>query len=310
MLSAATATATAMTVGVAPPPDQPHSAVVDANVDLAAAIQLLPNHDQVPDITGGLGATIYNGNQALADQLIRAVVNGISLTAIAQAAGLDPRSLVNKLLVDIPANLLPDILATISLDLPILDTLLPALGLGDQGLLSNVLDLLGVDEIASNTLTGLLALLGLDLADPFNLSNLLGDKLGVNIVTSGPTFAALKMLGVDLGWVPSLPNSVANDINGTPYLKIGVNGLLELVQGLLENADPDDVDGDFLDGILGGLHIPGLPDLDLTEGSLRSLARWATSPSSTTSPTSSTSASSPPWGSASAHSRWRWPTSR
>ena len=150
-----------------------HAAVVNANVDLAAAIKLLPNHDQVPDLTGGLGATIYNGNQALADQLIRAVVNGISLTAFAQAAGLDPQSLVNKLLVDIPANLLPDILATISLDLPILDTLLPAVGLGDQQLLTKVLDLLGVDEIAHNTLTGLLALFGLDLADPFNLSNLL-----------------------------------------------------------------------------------------------------------------------------------------
>jgi hypothetical protein len=264
LLSAATATVTAMTVGVAPPPDEPRSAVVNANIDLAAAIKLLPDHDQAPDITGGLGATIYNGNQALADQLIRAVVNGISLTAFAQAAGLDPQSLVNKLLVDIPANLLPGILATISLDLPILDTLLPALGLGDQGLLTNVLNLIGVDEIANNTLTGLLALLGLDLADPFNLSNLLGDELGVNLVTAGPTFAALKMLGVDLGWVPSLPNSVADDINGTPYLKIGANGLLELVQGLLENADPDDLDGDLLDGILGGLHIPGLPDLDLT----------------------------------------------
>jgi hypothetical protein len=263
MLSAATATATAMTVGIAPPPEKPHSAVVDANVDLAAAIKLLPNHDQVPDLTGGLGATIYNGNQAIADQLIRAVVNGISLTAFAQAAGVDPKSLVNKLLVDIPANLLPDILATISLDLPILDTLLPALGLGDQGLLSNVLNLLGVDEIASNTLTGLLALLGLDLADPFNLSNLLGDKLGVNLVTAGPALAGLKTLGVDLGWVPSLPNSVASEINGTPYLKIGVNGLLELVQALLDRANPDDLDGDFLDDILGSL-IPGLPDLDLT----------------------------------------------
>src|SRR6185295_1599869 len=119
-----------------------------------------------------------------------------------------PQSLVRRLLVDIPANLVPDILATISLDLPILDTLLPALGLGDRGLLSNVLDLLGVDEVAANTLTGLLALLGLDLADPFNLSDLLGDKLGVNLVTAGPAFAALKMLGVDLGWAPSLPNTV------------------------------------------------------------------------------------------------------
>jgi hypothetical protein len=137
---------------------------------------------------------------------------------------------VNKLLVDIPVNLLPDILATISLDLPILDTLLPAVGLGDQQLLTKVLDLLGVDGIAHNTLTGLLALFGLNLADPFNLSKLLDDGPGVNIVIVGPEFAALKVLGLDLGRVgrvPSLPNSVANDINGTPYLKIGLNGVLD-----------------------------------------------------------------------------------
>ena len=173
---------------------------------------------------------------------------------------------MNKLLVDIPVNLLPDILATISLDLPILDTLLPALGLGDQQLLTKVLDLLGVDEIAHNTLTGLLALFGLNLADPFNLSNLLDDGPGVNIVIVGPEFAALKVLGLDLGRVgrvPSLPNSVANEINGTPYLKIGVNGVLDVLQDL-DNATPDDLGGDLLDGILGGFHIPGLPDLDLT----------------------------------------------
>lgn len=232
MLSAAAATATAMTVGVALPLDNPHAAVINANVDLAAAIQLLPNRDQAPDIIGGLGATIPSGNQAIADQLVRAVLNGISLTAFARAAGLEPQSLVNKLLVDIPVNLLPDILATISLDLPILDTLLPAVGLGDQQLLTKVLDLLGVDGIAHNTLTGLLALFGLNLADPFNLSNLLDDGPGVNIVIVGPEFAALKVLGLDLGRVgrvPSLPNSVANDINGTPYLKIGLNGVLDVL---------------------------------------------------------------------------------
>ena len=232
MASAAAATATAMTVGVALPLDNPHAAVINANVDLAAAIQLLPNRDQAPDIIGGLGATIPSGNQAIADQLVRAVLNGISLTAFARAAGLEPQSLVNKLLVDIPVNLLPDILATISLDLPILDTLLPAVGLGDQQLLTKVLDLLGVDGIAHNTLTGLLALFGLNLADPFNLSNLLDDGPGVNIVIVGPEFAALKVLGLDLGRVgrvPSLPNSVANEINGTPYLKIGLNGVLDVL---------------------------------------------------------------------------------
>jgi hypothetical protein len=73
MASAAAATATAMTVGVALPLDNPHAAVINANVDLAAAIQLLPNRDQAPDIIGGLGATIPSGNQVIADQLVRAV---------------------------------------------------------------------------------------------------------------------------------------------------------------------------------------------------------------------------------------------
>src|ERR1700733_12211966 len=84
MLSAATATATVMTVGIAPLPEKDRAAAVNANVGLAAAITLLPNRDRVPDLSGGLGA----------------------------------QNLVNKLLVDIPANLLPDILATIALDLP------------------------------------------------------------------------------------------------------------------------------------------------------------------------------------------------
>lgn len=266
LVSAATATATALTVGVEPPPD-PAKRVVAENVDLAAAIQLLPTHDQVPDITGGIGTVVYNFNQTFLDQLSRAIVNGVSLTALAQAAGVDPQSLVNTLLTKIPANLVPGILASLSLDLPILDSILPALGLGDQALLGNVLNLLGVDEVTHGTLTGLLALLGLDLSDPLNLSNLLGNEDFVNLVTAGPTFTALKLLGLDLGWVPSLPNSVANEINGTPYLKLGVNGLLDLVTGLLDNADPATLalKLPLLDGILGGLNIPGLPELNLTQ---------------------------------------------
>src|SRR3981189_3000173 len=128
MLSAATATASAMTVSVAPPPPIPHPTVVSTPVDLAAAIRLLPNHDQVPDLTGGLGSTINDSGQALSDAIIRAIVNGINLTALAQAAGLDPQSLVDGLLTDLPANLVPGILASISLDLPILSDVLGVLG--------------------------------------------------------------------------------------------------------------------------------------------------------------------------------------
>ncbi len=61
-------------------------------------------------------------------------------------------------------------------------------------------------------------LLGLDLSNPLDLSNL--DTPGLNIVTTGPLFTLLKLLGVDIGWVPALPNSVADEINNTPYLTL------------------------------------------------------------------------------------------
>ncbi|MDT5387570.1 MAG: hypothetical protein QOE04_1211, partial [Mycobacterium sp.] len=234
MLSAATATASAMAVSVAPPPPIPRQEVVNTPVDLAAAIRLLPNHDQVPDLTGGLGSTINDSGQALADALIRAVVNGINLTGLAQAAGVDPQSLLTGLLADLPANLLPGILASLSLDLPILGSALDQLTGGDLALLTSILNLLGVDEVAGGTLTGLLAVLGLDLSDPLNLAGLAVP--GLNVITAGPTFTVLKMLGLDLGWLPSTPNGVANEINGTPYLKLGVDGVLDLVLGELRKS--------------------------------------------------------------------------
>ncbi|KQY07131.1 hypothetical protein ASD37_13680 [Mycobacterium sp. Root135] len=233
LVSAATATATALTVGVQPPPD-PAKRVRIEGVDLTAAIQLLPTHDKVPDITGGLGTTIYNGGQAISDVVIRAVVNGIKLSALAQAAGVDPKSLITGLLADLPANLLPGILATLSLDIPLLGPVLEQLTGGDLALLTSILDLLQIDEVTGATLTGVLALLGLDLSDPLNLSNL--NVPGLNVVTSGPAFAALKMLGIDLGWVPALPNSVAADINGTPYARLGVDGVLDLLLGELKKS--------------------------------------------------------------------------
>ena len=226
LVSAATATATALTVGVEPPPD-PATRVSAETVDLAAAIQLLPTHDKVPDITGGLGTTIYDGGQAISDVIIRAVVNGINLAAFARAAGVDPQSLVTGLLADLPANLLPSIIASLSLDVPVLGPVLQQLTGGDLALLTNILDLLGIDEVTDGALTGVLALLGLNLSDPLNLSNLAVP--GLNVVTTGPAFAALKMLGIDLGWVPALPNSVASEINGTPYARLGVDGVLDLL---------------------------------------------------------------------------------
>src|SRR5688500_17807380 len=101
VVATATATVSALTMGAAPAP-QPTKAVSQEAVDLAAAIRLLPNSSQVPDITGGLGTVVYNGGQAIGDQLVRAVVNGINLAALAQAAGVDPRSLLNSLLAELP----------------------------------------------------------------------------------------------------------------------------------------------------------------------------------------------------------------
>lgn len=262
VVATATATVSALTVGAAPAP-APTKPVSHDAVDLAAAIRLLPNSSQVPDLTGGLGSALYGSGQAVADQLTRAVVNGINLAALAQAAGIDPRSLVNGLLAELPANLIPGLLSALALDLPVLDTVLdqvPGIGL----LLTQVLDALGLDEAVDGSLTGLLALIGLDLSNPLNLSNLL-DLAGVNIVTAGPTFSALKTLGLDLGWTPGLPNSVANAINQSPYLEIGANGLLNNLLDRYRAANLPDPLGLItqLQNVIDGL-TQGLPDaLDL-----------------------------------------------
>ncbi|WP_176749542.1 hypothetical protein [Mycolicibacterium grossiae] len=235
VVATATATVSALTVGAAPAP-APTKPVSHDAVDLAAAIRLLPNSSQVPDLTGGLGSALYGSGQAVADQLTRAVVNGINLAALAQAAGIDPRSLLDRILTDVPSNLLPGILASLTQELPIVPGLLQALGLSglDLTALTNLINLLGVDELTDATLTGVLALLGLDLADPLNLGGL--DIPGLNVITAGPTFSALKTLGVDLGWVPGLPNSVANAINDSEYANLGVDGLLrEIVERATSN---------------------------------------------------------------------------
>lgn len=228
VVATATATVSALTMGAAPAP-QPTKAVSEEAVGLAAAIRLLPNSSQVPDITGGLGTVVYNGGQAIGDQLVRAVVNGINLAALAQAAGVDPRSILDALLTDIPAALLPGIVTTLSKSLGNFPILGAVLGQAENdalaGLLAPVLSSLGLGALTDSTLSGLLALIGLDLSNPLNLSNLL-DLTGVNIVTAGPTFTVLKLLGLDLGWTPSFPNSVADAINDSNYLDIGANGLL------------------------------------------------------------------------------------
>jgi hypothetical protein len=233
MVGVATATATAMTVGAAPPPPKPKP-VVYGDFDLAAAIRPFPPPDQIPDLTGGLGTVGYDISQAIADAVIRGVVGNVNFAALAQALGLD----VDSLLQQLPADLLTGVLGAVPIDItPLLNELVgpltPALIL--------VLDQLDITDAEGNiTLTNLLSLLGLDLSDPLNLAGL--DIPGLNVITTGPPFTLLKLLGTDLGWVPGLPNSVANEINGTDYLPVGAEGLLTTllnrVTGVLGPLDP------------------------------------------------------------------------
>lgn len=180
-LGVATATVTALTVGVAPPPAQ--AAAVQHDLRLQSGVQIFPPPDQIPDLTGGFGTQVYNQFQTVGAQLQTAFVNTVNLAAILQVAGIDP---------------------TAAIEGPINDALGGALG----GALSG----LPVD--------GLAELLGIDLDDPLS-------SAGINLITSGGPFTLLKMLGVDLGWTPSFPNSVADEINNTPYLDISLESIFD-----------------------------------------------------------------------------------
>lgn len=180
-LGAATATVTALTVGVAPPTAQ--AAAVQRDVRLQSGVQIFPPPDQIPDLTGGLGTQGYNQFQTVGAQLQTAFVNTFNLAALLQAAGIDP---------------------TAAIEGPLNDALGGALG----GALSG----LPVGDLAE--------LLGIDIEDPLS-------SAGVNLITSGGLFTLLKLLGVDLGWTPSFPNSVADEINNTPYLDISLEAIFD-----------------------------------------------------------------------------------
>ncbi|NOR00607.1 AAA family ATPase [Mycolicibacterium fortuitum] len=174
-LGAATATVTALTVGVAPPAQ---AAAVQRDVRLQSGVQIFPPPDQIPDLTGGFGTQVYNQFQTVGAQVETAFVNNFNLLALLQAAGIDPTSAVTGGLNDVLGG---------------------ALG----GLPVNVEDLLGID-----------------LNDPLSAA-------GVNVITTGGLFTLIRLLGVDLGWVPSFPNSVAAEINGTPYLDVSLDSIFK-----------------------------------------------------------------------------------
>ncbi len=222
---AATATATALTIGATPLPDldDHEKTLVDANVHLAAAVNQWPGPDEIPDLTLGLGPAVYDLGQAAAEVLIRLVVENFNLAVLAQAAGADPETVLNNLLGgvlgQIPPDLLGDVMGAIPINVPgVVDALiepLAALAPGVRPLLSNLLA-----GSLPTSLGELFDVVGIDLSNPFDLSNLPGP---VNVITAGPVFTVLKLLGVDLGWVPGLPNAIAEEVNKTPYLDAELN---------------------------------------------------------------------------------------
>lgn len=175
-LGAATATVTALTVGVAPPPAQ--AAAVQRDLRLQSGVQIFPPPDQIPDLTGGFGTQVYNQFQTVGAQLETAFVDNFNLLALLQAAGIDPTT-------------------------PTKDAL--------NGVLGGALGALPVDVED---------LLGIDLSDPLS-------SAGVNVITTGGLFTLIRLLGVDLGWAPSFPNSVADEINNTPYLDVSLDSIFK-----------------------------------------------------------------------------------
>lgn len=255
VVGAATVTAAALTASLVPPPTR---AMLNPDVELTAAVKMFPAPDKIPDLTGGLGTAGYDLSQAIAAAILEAITNNINLMALARAFGMDPESMLKSL----PSNLLMGLLDSAPINiLPILGDMY-GLNVADSVLLP-VLQTLGITDGAGiTTISKFLNLLGIDLGDPLNLSGL--DVPGLNLITAGPPFTLLKLLGLDLGWVPGLPNSVANEVNNTEYLPIGAKGLLTTVLDrlkLLEGENP------LLDlgGILGPqglLDLGGIVDLN------------------------------------------------
>jgi hypothetical protein len=220
LVGVAAITVATLTAGLVPPPPEQ---MLHRDVQLSAAVEFFPEPDEIPDLTGGLGTAGYDLSQAIAAAILQAITNNINLVALARAAGMDPASLLQSL----PPNLLRGVLDAIPIDLSPLLTNLVGLDAA-SGVLGPALSALGITDGAGfTTVTKLLDLLGLDLSDPLNLSNL--DVPGLNLITTGPPFTLLKLLGLDVGWVPGLPNSVAAEVNNTKYLPLGVNGLLTTV---------------------------------------------------------------------------------
>lgn len=237
-IGAATATVTALTAGIAPLPEA-NAAAVKRDVDLQAGVHIFPPPDQIDDLTGGLGPQVYNLSQAFSAEVMTALVNNVNLAAAAEALGVDLETLASGILNRVLGSVLTSALGEVPVDL---DPVFDALPFGS--LLTELSDALiaaglpGLDT--TTTLTELLGNLGLDLGDPLNLAEV-PDTAGINVITAGPIFTLLKLFGVDLGWVPSFPNSVAGEINGTEYLEVGPGAIDKLLDSLIPSGGLDHV---------------------------------------------------------------------
>lgn len=209
-LGAATATVSALTVGVAPPP-QAQAAAVQRDLRLQAGVHIFPPPDQIPDLTGGFGTQVYNVSQDVGAQVMTAFVNNFNLAALLQAAGIDPTAAIKD-----PLN---DALGGALEGLPI--------DLGKLGIdLDDPLSSAGINLITTGGVFTLLRLLGVDLgwvapfpnsvADEINNTEYLEISLesifeAVGLPTSGAGLEAirlaLKAVGITL---PDLNTNAAD----------------------------------------------------------------------------------------------------
>ena len=165
-----------------------------------------PDPDSIPDLTFGFGGQAYDSFQSLGAALETALLNNVNLSGVWERFGIDPEAEINTAL----GNALTQLLAGVTINvgtIPVLGPILTKAGITNAG--------------------ALLDLLGFNLANPLNLPG--QDASGINIITAGPPFSLLKFLGIDLGWVPGFPNSVADEINGTDYLGISPVAVLEAI---------------------------------------------------------------------------------
>ncbi len=261
VVTAAAATATALTVGAAAPtppprPEEHYLRVVEQRVDLSAAVSPFGPPGSLSDVTGGSGQAAYNTFQ----EFIAAYERALAGVNLAGGFGLNIESLLGQ----IPTAFLDDILGAIPIDLG--SVLTPILGGLVTPLLINILDLLNITDAQGNiTLSAVLGLVGLDLSDPLNLAGL--NIPGVNIITPGEPFLLLKMLsGLDLGWTPGTANAVADAINQTPYLEVGVENLLDAVLDLAGDAvGTIPLLGPLISAVLQGVEDINLPDLNVID---------------------------------------------